>query len=174
MEIRLATFTLRPFRPGDEEALAENANNRGIWRNVRDRFPHPYTLADAAWWVANAGATQFAIDVDGRVAGAIGYEPGVDVFRRSAEVGYWLGAAHQGKGMASTALVALGEHVFATTDIVRLHAGVFAWNPASARVLEKAGFVLEGRLRSAVFKDGELVDELLYAKVRPSASSTYG
>ncbi len=166
MELRLRGFTIRPFRHGDEESLAENANDRSVWRNLRDRFPHPYDVGDAAWWIANAGATHFAIDVDGKAVGGIGFDRDDDVFRRSAEVGYWLGAAHRGKGIATAALSALGEHVFATTDIVRLYAGVFAWNPASARVLEKAGYVLEGRLRSAVWKDGELVDELLYARVR--------
>lgn len=166
MELTHERFTIRPFRHGDEEALAENANDRTVWRNVRDRFPHPYGLGDAAWWIANAGPTNFAIEIDGRVAGGIGYDRDEDVFRRGAEVGYWLGAAHRGHGIATAALTLLGEHVFDTTDIVRLYAGVFAWNPASARVLEKAGYVLEGRLRSAVWKDGELVDELLYARVR--------
>ncbi len=166
MELRIAGATIRPFRRGDEEALVANANDRGVWRNLRDRFPHPYTLGDAAWWIANAGPAHFAIAIDGRVAGGIGFDRDEDVFRRSAEIGYWLGSAHRGQGIATAAVVALGEHVFSTTDIVRLYAGVFAWNPASARVLEKAGYVLEGRLRSAVWKDGELVDELLYARVR--------
>lgn len=166
MELRGNGFTIRPFRHGDEEALAESANDRGIWRNVRDRFPHPYTVGDAAWWIANAGPTNFAIEIDGRASGSIGYDRDEDVFCRAAEVGYWLGRAHWGRGIATAALEVLGDHVFATTDIVRLYAGVFAWNPASARVLEKAGYVLEGRLRSAVWKDGELVDELLYARVR--------
>lgn len=166
MELRLAQCTIRAFRRGDEEALSENANDRSIWRNLRDRFPHPYNLGDAAWWIANSGTTHFALEIDGSVGGGIGFDRDEDVFRRSAEVGYWLGKKHWGKGIASAALSALTDHVFTTTDIVRLYAGVFAWNPASARVLEKSGYVLEGRCRDAVWKDGELVDELLYAKVK--------
>ena len=157
---------IRRLRPGDEEALAANANDRDIWRNVRDRFPHPYNLGDAAWWIANSGETHFGIEVDGAIAGCIGFDRDEDVFRRSAEIGYWLGKEHWGKGIATAALSRLTERVFATTDIVRLYAGVFAWNPASARVLEKSGYVFEGRKKSAVFKDGELIDELLYAKVK--------
>jgi ribosomal-protein-alanine N-acetyltransferase len=166
MELRLPQCTIRSFRVGDEESLVANANDRDIWRNLRDRFPHPYNLGDAAWWIANSGTTHFAIDVDGHASGGIGFDRDEDVFRRSAEIGYWLGKRHWGKGIATAALSALTEHVFATTDIVRLYAGVFAWNPPSARVLEKSGYVFEGRKRSAVFKDGQLVDELLYAKVK--------
>jgi ribosomal-protein-alanine N-acetyltransferase len=157
---------IRALRIGDEEALAENASDRDVWRNVRDRFPHPYTLGDAAWWIANSGDTHFGIEIDGAIGGCIGFDRDEDVFFRSAEIGYWIGRKHWGKGIATAAVCELTERVFATTDIVRLYAGVFAWNPASARVLEKSGYVLEGRKKSAVFKDGQLIDELLYAKVK--------
>lgn len=157
---------IRRLRRGDEEALVANANDRDVWRNVRDRFPHPYGLGDAAWWIANSGETHFGIEVDGAVAGCIGFDRAEDVFRRSAEIGYWLGRRYWGRGIATAAVCAVTDRVFATTDIVRLYAGVFAWNPASARVLEKSGYVLEGRKKSAVFKDGQLIDELLYARVK--------
>lgn len=157
---------LRPFRRGDEEALSRNANDRDIWRNLRDRFPHPYTLGDAAWWIANSGDTHLGIEIDGAIGGGIGFDRDDDVFHRGAEIGYWLGKKHWGKGIATAALSELTARIFATTDIVRLYAGVFAWNPGSARVLEKSGYVLEGRKKSAVFKDGQFVDELLYAKVK--------
>jgi [ribosomal protein S5]-alanine N-acetyltransferase len=157
---------LRRLRPGDEEALRANANDRDVWRNVRDRFPHPYHLGDAAWWIANSGETHFGIEVDGVIAGCIGFDRDEDVFRLGAEIGYWLGRNHWGKGIATAAVSALTDRIFTTTDIVRLYAGVFSWNPGSARVLEKCGYVLEGRKKNAVFKDGQLIDELLYAKVK--------
>jgi len=157
---------IRRLVHGDEEALSANANDRDIWRNVRDRFPHPYTLGDAAWWIAKSGETHFGIEVDGGIVGCIGFDRDEDVFFRSAEIGYWLGRNHWGRGIATAALTELSERVFATTDIVRLYAGVFEWNPGSARVLEKSGYVLECRKKSAVFKDGQLIDELLYAKVK--------
>jgi len=159
-------IVLRPFRVGDEEAIVASANDRDVWRNLRDRFPHPYTLDDARWWVANAPATNWVVEVDGVFAGCIGWTQGTDVFRRSAEIGYWLGRAFWGKGIATEALLISTERAFTTTDIVRLHTGVYAWNPASARVLEKCGYVLEGRTRNAVFKDGQFVDELLYARIK--------
>jgi [ribosomal protein S5]-alanine N-acetyltransferase len=157
---------IRRLRQGDEEALVANANDRDVWRNLRDRFPHPYDLGDAAWWIANSGTTHFGIEVDGAIVGCIGFDRDDDVFFRGAEIGYWLGKKHWGRGIATAALAQLTDQVFATTDIVRLYAGVFAWNPASARVLEKSGYVLEGRKKSAVFKDGQLIDELLYARVK--------
>ncbi|HEX8201778.1 MAG TPA: GNAT family protein, partial [Isosphaeraceae bacterium] len=141
------------------------------WINLRDRFPHPYTPADArAWlvWVARkTPETDFAIAiaVGGEAVGGIGIGLRDDVARRSAEIGYWLGRAHWGRGLATTAVTALTAWSFAHFDLCRIDAAVFAWNPASARVLEKAGYALEGRLRKSVTKDGRTIDQLLYARV---------
>ncbi len=110
--------------------------------------------------------THFAIEVEGEAAGSIGLELGEDVARRSAEIGYWLGEAHWGRGIATEAVRTVTAYGFEQLDLVRIFANVFAWNPASMRVLEQAGYVLEGRLRSAVTKDGETIDQLAYAVVR--------
>ena len=170
MEIALARSILRPWRAGDEPSLERNANNRTISRNLRDRFPYPYTAADAKEWIAFAAPVtppqHFAIVVDGSAVGGIAVEPGEGERRRSAEVGYWLGEPFWGRGIATQALRAITAHGFATFDVCRLEAGVFAWNPASARVLEKCGYTLEGRARLAVIKDGQMVDRLLYGLVR--------
>ncbi|HEU5195671.1 MAG TPA: GNAT family N-acetyltransferase [Methylomirabilota bacterium] len=170
-EIVLSRCTLRPWRAGDEASLERYANNRNISRNLRDRFPYPYSAADAKAWIAfNAGLTpppqHFAIVVDGTAAGGISVEPGEGERRRTAEVGYWLGEPFWGRGIATEALRAITEYGFATFDVCRLEAGVFGWNPASARVLEKAGYTLEGRLRQAIIKDGKMTDRLLYGLVR--------
>lgn len=171
MELTLSRCTLRPYRQDDEPSLVRHANNRNVSRNLRDRFPFPYTAADAREWTTRVSGqsptANFAIVVDGEVVGGIGLEPGTDVFRRSAEVGYWLGEAFWDRGLATEALRAVTEYAFRTFDLCRLEAGVFDWNPASARVLEKAGYVLEGRARLAVTKDGRSGDRLLYALVRP-------
>jgi ribosomal-protein-alanine N-acetyltransferase len=172
MELKLTRCTLRPWRVGDEASLARYANNRNVSRNLRDRFPFPYTAADAADWISRASAqkpvTAFAIVVDGAAVGGVGIELGTDVFRRSAEIGYWLGEPFWGRGIATEVLRAVTEYAFAQFDVCRLEAGVFDWNPASARVLEKTGYVLEGRARGAVLKDGRVGDRLLYGLVRPS------
>jgi ribosomal-protein-alanine N-acetyltransferase len=171
MELKLARCTLRPWRVGDEGSLVRYANNRNVSRNLKDRFPFPYTAADAVEWIRQASTqapvTAFAIVVDGSAVGGAGIELGTDVHRRSAAIGYWLGEPFWGRGIATEVLRALTEYAFTTFDICRLEAGVFDWNPASARVLEKAGYTLEGRARRAVLKDGRLGDRLLYGLVRP-------
>jgi ribosomal-protein-alanine N-acetyltransferase len=170
VELKLSRCVLRPWRAGDEASLVRYANNRNVSRNLRDRFPYPYTAADADEWiklaVAQTRPTSFAIVVEGEAVGGIGIELGTDIFRRSAEIGYWLGEPFWGRGIATEALRAVTEYAFERFDICRLHAGVFDWNPASARVLEKAGYTLEGRARLGVVKDGRLGDRLLYALVR--------
>ena len=170
-ELKLARCTLRRWRVGDEASLARHANNRNVSRNLRDIFPYPYTAADATAWIERvkdeSPTLNFAIDVDGSAVGGISIRLGEDVYRRSAEIGYWLGEPFWGRGIASEALRAVTDHAFATFDVIRLEAGVFGWNPASARVLEKAGYTLEGRLRQAVMKDGRLTDRLLYGLLRP-------
>jgi ribosomal-protein-alanine N-acetyltransferase len=171
VELKLSRCVLRPWRVGDEASLVRYANNRNVSRNLRDRFPYPYTAADADEWIKLAAAqtrpTSFAIVVEGEAVGGAGIELGDDIFRRSAEIGYWLGEPFWGRGIATEVLRAMTEYAFAHFDICRLHAGVFDWNPASARVLEKAGYTLEGRARLGVIKDGRLGDRLLYALVRP-------
>ena len=172
MELKLARSTLRPWRVGDEASLVRHANNRRVWRNL-SRLPHPYTAADAEAWITRASAqlpvTDFAITVAGEAVGGAGIELGHEVFYRSAEVGYWLGEPFWGRGIATEALRAMTEYAFELFDICRLEAGVFDWNPASARVLEKAGYTLEARHRKNVTKDGHTIDRLIYALVRDDA-----
>lgn len=170
MEMKLSKSVLRAWKPGDEPSLVRHANSRTIWRNLRDAFPQPYTLADAKRWieVANPATpiTNFAIVVDGAAVGAIGLVLREDVFRRSAEIGYWLGEAFWGRGIVTEAVRAVTDYAFETFDLCRVYAGVFEWNPASMRVLEKAGYEFECRMKKSVTKDGETIDEFIYAIVR--------
>lgn len=170
MEIKLTTCTLRSWRRGDEDSLARHADNYKIWRNVRDRFPHPYTMEDARSWIEYAGGehppTNFAIVVDGAAVGGIGLVMQTDIYHRSAEIGYWLGEEFWGRGIVSEAARAVTEWAFANFDICRIYAGVLEWNPASMRVLEKAGFQFEARLCQAVTKEGRTMDDFIYAVVR--------
>ena len=101
----------------------------------------------------------------GVLAGGIGLLPGEDIHILTAEIGYWLGEPFWGRGLATAAVSAFTAHAFANLGLRRVFARVLDWNPASARVLEKCGYVLEGRLRRGAIKDGKVVDELLYAKL---------
>src|SRR5262245_58241548 len=116
MEIRLARCTLRPWRRGDEEALVRGANNREVWRNLRDAFPHPYTLADAVAWIDRCLQAEtprgLAIEVRGEARGSIGVFPLEDVHRRSAEIGYWLAEEEWGRGIMTEAVEAMTERAF--------------------------------------------------------------
>ena len=170
MEIDMGGYTMRPWRAGNEEDLARYANNRNVWINLRDSFPHPYTVEDAIAWVQlqkdKEPAQSFAIATADEVIGGIGIKLQEDVHRGSAEIGYWLGEPFWGRGITTRALRALTGYAFANFDLVRLYATVFEWNPASTRALEKAGFTYEARLRKSVIKDGKVIDEFLYALVR--------
>ena len=161
---------VRQWRMQDADALVRHADNINVARQLRDRFPHPYTRANASMFLKAATSaaepSNLAIEVEGEAAGAIGYVPGIDVERFSAEIGYWLGEKFWGRGIATDALIAMTDHAFANYDICRIYAYVFGWNGASARVLEKAGYTLEGRLRKSVTKDGQTIDNLIYAIIR--------
>lgn len=165
-------IALRPWAAGDEEPLVAIANNRRIWRNLTDQFPHPYTDADARDWieVANANpenARNWAVTAEGDVVGCVGFERLADPLgAKTAEIGYWVGEPHWGQGIATAALGKAVRVAFEDYDFVRVQASVFGWNPASGRVLEKAGFELEARHASRIFKDGEICDQLMYARLR--------
>jgi [ribosomal protein S5]-alanine N-acetyltransferase len=165
------TTTIREWRHADAADLARLADDREIWLGLRDVFPHPYGIGDALSFIALAGRmdppTFFAIDVDGALAGGIGYTRRTDVERIGAEVGYWLGRPFWGRGVATAALRLLTAHAFAAhAELRRLWAVPFDSNVASARVLEKCGYRLEGTLRQSAIKDGVVRHQLMYAIVR--------
>ncbi|NDC78325.1 MAG: N-acetyltransferase [Chitinophagia bacterium] len=162
---------IRPWRPDDLDPLVQQANDIRVWNNLRDYFPHPYTENDGQAWIDTVTASQlpvnFAIEADGAFAGGIGLILNGDVYAKSAELGYWVGAAHWGRGVASEAVRQMVEHCFRTFDIVRIYSEVFEGNKASMRVLEKNGFYLEGVRRKAVFKNGVLMDDYIWVLLRP-------
>ena len=170
MELRLDNCVIRSWHPRDVDSLTTHANNIKIWKNVRDAFPHPYTPAHALDWIQLASRqepeTDFAIAIGEDAAGAIGLKLRDDVFRRSAEVGYWIGEAYWGRGIVVEALRAFTDYAFENYDLCRIFAGVFEWNTASMRVLEKAGYTFEARLRKAVTKEGRTSDEIMYAMIK--------
>lgn len=158
---------LRPWLHSDAESLVRHANDSAVAAYLRDRFPHPYTPADAEQWLKTAvdqsPPTNFAIDVGGEAVGGIGLILGSDIEKCSAEIGYWLGRSFWGRGIATEAVRGLVGYGFREFRLTRVFANVFAGHIASARVLEKAGFRREGVRRRAVIKAGMVHDLVMFA-----------
>ncbi|MEO5895244.1 MAG: GNAT family protein [Vicinamibacterales bacterium] len=163
---------VRPWRKGDAQSLVRHANNANIAKYLRDAFPNPYTKSDARAFLKRATAasdpTNLAIEFGGEAVGAVGYLPGRDVERYSAEIGYWLGEDFWGRGIVTEALQLVTGHAFSELNFLRLFALPFADNAASVRVLEKAAYVREAVLRASSVKAGVPKDQLLYARINPA------
>lgn len=171
MIIECSSFSIRSWQMRDALHLAQYANDKDVWLNLRDRFPHPYTYQDAKDWIEFATATKpetnFALVVDGLSVGGIGIILGEDIGRCSAEVGYWLGRPYWGQGIISEALPIFTAYTLATFGLNRIFACPFVHNQASIRVLKKAGYGWEGILRQSAIKNGELLDQALYSFIQP-------
>lgn len=169
MELVGQRATLRPWGASDAPSLVKYANNPNVARQLRDRFPHPYTAADARQFIQTIAPVRptmsFAIDVAGEAVGGAGFAPGADVERFSAEVGYWLGEPFWGRGITCEAVRLLSAYAFDTCNMLRLFALPFADNAQSIRVLEKAGYAREAILRASSVKHGTVHDQALYALV---------
>jgi len=167
VQLTLRTCVVRSWKASDVDALVRYADNRKIWLNLRDAFPHPYTKRDGRTFIRSAigrrPETFFAIAVGEEAVGGIGFVLHPDVERVSAEIGYWLAEPFWGRGIVTEALTAVTQYAIDTHKLTRVYAVPFAWNAASCRVLEKAGYVLEARLRDSAIKDGKLTDQMQYA-----------
>lgn len=165
-------MALRPWRSSDAPSLARHANNLNVAKQLRDRFPHPYTIADARQFIQMvSGArpvTNFAMVADGEAVGGIGFYQGADVERFSAEIGYWLSESYWGRGITVEAIQLLSTYAFDVCNMLRLFALPFADNRQSLRVLEKAGYTREAILRASSVKYGQVRDQALYALVNGS------
>ena len=171
MLLTAGDFLIRDLAEGDVASIARYADNPRIAGVLRDLFPAPYSEDDAKDFIGRISSeeprTAFAIASAEEAFGVIGYIPGQDVYRRSAEIGYWIGEEYWGRGIMTGVVKVFSEYLFATYEFNRLFAGIFSSNPASSRVLEMAGFTREGILRAHVLKNGKTLDEHLYARVRP-------
>src|SRR5208282_1566859 len=160
MHLVLSRCEVRSWSEADVASLAVHANNPAIWRNLRDGPPEPYTPDDAREYITQISEqrpeTAFAISVDGAAVGSIGFTLGHNVERVSAELGYWLAEPYWGRGIATEAVRALTALAIAEHGLTRVFALPFAENAASCRVLEKAGFILEARLRKSAKKLGRV------------------
>jgi ribosomal-protein-alanine N-acetyltransferase len=170
MELRLQRCTIRAWRMDDALSLAKHANNRRVSISLRDRFPFPYRIEDARSFIERTMSDQpeknFCIEINGSAVGGIGIRIGEDVFRHTAELGYWLGEEFWRRGVMTEVVSAFVHYCFKEFLLHRIFAKAFSNNLGSVRVLEKAGFAFEGRLRKNVVKDGQILDSLLYAKTK--------
>lgn len=164
--------TIREWRLEDKNDLATMLNNKNILNNLRDGLPYPYTINDAEEYITamlSADKTKtfaFAIVVNDIVVGSIGVFRCDNIHSLTAEMGYYIGAPYWGKGLGTSAVKQICKFIFEHTNIIRIFAEPFAYNIASCRVLEKAGFQLEGILHSNAVKNGNVIDMKMYALIK--------
>ncbi|MCH5206117.1 MAG: GNAT family N-acetyltransferase [Oscillospiraceae bacterium] len=164
--------SIRKWRTSDAGDLAAALSNKKVLDNLRDGLPFPYTEKDGSDYIgAMLSADEndtfaFAVTVDDRAIGSITVLRKDNIHRRTAELGYYIAEEYWGRGIMTEAVRQICEYVFDNSDIVRIYAEPFAFNTASCRVLEKAGFRFEGVLKSNAVKNGEIVDMKMYALVR--------
>ena len=156
MKLELENIKLRPLSENDTSELAKLANNKNVSINLRDAFPFPYTLQNAKEFInickKQNPTTTFAIEWQGKYVGNIGLAIGSDVYRKSAEIGYFIGELYWNKGIASKSVKLITEYGFNVLKIIRIHTGVFEFNKASMKVLEKNGYLKEGIKKSDIQK----------------------
>ncbi len=160
-------ITIRSLTPQDKVPLATLANNKNIWDNLRDYVPFPYSEDDAAFFIEltekEAPKQTFGIVYGDRLCGVVSLIVQKDVYQKSAEIGYWIGEPFWGKGIATKAVARIIRHGFETLRLHRIYTGVFEYNTASMRVLEKNGFQKEGIFKNAIFKNNQVYDEHRYS-----------
>ena len=162
---------LRPLQKSDNQAIAVLINNKKILDMLMDRIPFPYTLADADFFIdlkqEESPQSTFAIvDASDTILGVISLELKSDIYRYQAEVGYWIGEPHWGKGIATNAIRLITDYGFSELNLMRIVACVFEGNAASMHVLRKNGYSQEAILKKSVFKHGKFLDEVLFAKIK--------
>ena len=162
---------IRRWRPEDAAALARAINDEAVQANLRDGLPFPYTVSDAEAFIgfalsAGDGMYSFAVTENDACIGSISVTRGENIHRLTGELGYYIACERWGRGYATRAVREICRYVFENTDIVRICAEPFADNAASCRVLEKAGFTLEGTLRANAIKSGRIRDTRIYSLLR--------
>ncbi len=162
-------FKLRKFRITDADDIVEQLNNINVCRNLADEIPFPYTKKDAEYFIKvickQKNNYDFAIIVNGKVVGAIGFVNLKGLRKHTAELGFWLGESYWNNGIITEAIKKIKKEIF-KKDIVRIQSHVFEWNKASCRVLEKNGFKKEGTLKKSILKENKITNRILYSYIK--------
>ena len=164
-------LVLRPLQPDDAAAIARLA---GDWRVAWPipTIPHPYSVGRARDFIqgtlretAEGSGQVFAVTrrPEPELIGVIGLRPQQG---HSAETGYWMGVPFWGQGYMSEALGAIIRHAFCDLQLQRVYAWHIGSNPASGRVMQKAGMRPEACLRQHVLHRGEVEDQVYYGLLR--------
>ena len=165
-------FNLRKFEKTDANSVYKYANNKKIADNLRNVFPCPYSLNDAENFIESIlskdETSQYlrTIEINREACGSIGLFIKDDVYVKSAELGYWLAEEYWGKGIMSEAVNQICREGFLKYDIIRIFAEPYEYNIGSRRVLEKAGFKLEGIMEKSVYKNDKIFDSCMYALIK--------
>ncbi|MCX6241377.1 MAG: GNAT family protein [Bacteroidetes bacterium] len=177
MELIDKELKLRPFTDSDSKKLAELCNNKKIWDNLRDYIPFPYSENNAIDFIKYCQTenpqVSFAIEFNGEFAGSIGLVRQTDIYKLTAEIGYWLGEPFWGMGITARAVQLITKYGFNNLRLVRIYTGVFDFNKASQRVLEKAGFKLECIFENSVFKNNKICDEYRYGLINKKTGTQH-
>ncbi|MEM7380739.1 MAG: GNAT family protein [Bacteroidota bacterium] len=172
MKLTSEKITLRKFNEQDATRLALLCNNIKIWNNVRDYLPHPYSEKDGLAFIRAVAEEDplatFAIDYEDELAGCIGIQPQSDVYRLTAEIGFWIGEPFWGKGIAPEAIKLATNYGFEELGLIRMYAHCFDFNIGSQKALTKAGFHREGVAEKAIIKNDRIGDEIRFALIRKS------
>ena len=160
---------IRPLELSEKNELAKLANNKKIWNNLRDYIPFPYTESDADFFINLTKKEEpkqtFGIEYEGKLSGIIGLVIQKDVYKKSAAIGYWIGEPFWGNGIATKAVELITKYGFDKLDLNRIYTGVFEYNTASMKVLEKNGYEKEGIFKNAIFKNDKICDEHRFFKI---------
>ena len=163
---------IRKWKLSDAKDLASVISNKKIQDNLRDGLPYPYTEQDATDYISAMLSEDenetfaFAITIDNKAIGSIGAFRQKNIHRHTAEIGYYIAEEYWGKGLKTEAVKQICSYIFDKSNIVRIYAEPFSYNKASCRVLEKAGFLYEGTLRSNAIKNGKTIDMLMYSRLK--------
>ena len=163
---------IRKWKLSDAEDLAAALSNTKIQNNLRDGLPYPYTEKDGTEYITDMLSADedqtfaFAITADSKVVGSIGVFRQENIHRQTGELGYYIAEEYWGKGIMTEAVKQICAYVFDKSDMIRIFAEPFAYNAASCRVLEKAGFQYEGTLRNNAVKNGKVIDMRMYSLLK--------
>src|SRR5574343_288486 len=162
MEIKLIPWSMDYL-----DDLVKYANNPLIANNLTDAFPHPYTKESGINFIEIVSKQHptlvFAIVKENEAIGSIGLHPQQDIYRNNAELGYFLAEPFWGQNIMTTAITQIVEYAFENLPINRIFAKPFGHNVGSQKALLKSGFKLEGKFEKTLIKNGELIDEFVFA-----------